>query len=220
MPMSAQRGPAPSVVRVSAVEVRSHRGRVLWGPFDAVDLDEVEQLEQTIDRRLPADYREFIVLASGGTLPYAVRLPPGDADGELLEFDTLTRVGGNFNLAAAWKNFGNTVFAEHLPNGLLEVARDGGGSTLFLDLRDESFGSVWAFVFGLPSWTGSSRSTIGGQVAPSWNDYLDMLTLDEDYAREVWEEAHINPDPDWTTAVVAWLDSGLPEWRTASWVKV
>lgn len=202
---------------MSTVEVRTYRGRVLWGPFVAVNEAQLEQLEQTVGRRLPAGYREFVALANGGTLPYAVRLPPKDPDGELLEFSTITRVDGDFDIAAAWKNFENTDFAEHLPQGLMEVAQDGGGSTLFIDLGEESFGSVWAFVWGLPSWAGSGRSTMGGQVAPSWNDYLDMLTLDEDYAREVWEEAQINPDPDWTNAVVTWLDSGLRDWRTTSW---
>lgn len=210
-------GATCTVALVSTVEIRTYRGRVLWGPFVGVDQAEIEQVEQTIGRRLPAEYRAFVTLANGGTLPYAVRLPPEDADGELLEFSTLTRIDGDFNLAVAWQNFANTVFAEHLPQGLLEVAQDGGGSTLFIDLREASFGSVWAFVWGLPSWTGSHRSTMGGEVAPSWNDYVDMLTLDEDYAREVWEEAQIDPDPEWTDAVVAWLDSGLPDWRTTSW---
>lgn len=206
-----------TVAPVSALEVRSYRGRVLWGPFDDVEPGQIGELEAAIGRTLPADYRQFISVANGGTLPYSVRLPPDAAGGELLEFSALTRVRGTVGLAEAWKNFGNTVFAEHLPHGLLEVAQDGGGSTLFIDLRDESFGSVWAFVFGLPEWTGSSRSSMGGLVAATWSAYLDMLTLEEDYAREVWAEAQVNPDAAWTAAVVAWLDSGLPEWRTASW---
>ena len=206
-----------SVAPVSAVEVRVHRGRVLWGPFDDVMAADLDHVEQAIRHTLPDDYRDFLLVANGGTLPYAVRLPPEDAGGELLEFSALTRVGGAHGLAAAWSNFGNTGMAKHLPRGLLETAQDGGGSTLYIDLRDDTFGSVWAFVFGLPEWTGSNRSTMGGPVAPSWNAYLDMLTLDQGYAQEVWEEAQANPDDEWTEAVISWLDSGLPDWRTASW---
>ena len=213
-----QRG--STVALVSTVEVRVYRGRVLWGPFNAVGPKDVDLVEHVIGRALPKDYRGFISAANGGTLPYAVRLPPqSDNDGKLIEFSALRSVRGDFSLTASWNDFGSTVMAEHLPHGLLGVAQDGGGSTLYIDLRDESFGSVWAFVFGLPEWTGSSRSNMGGLVAPSWDAYMDMLTLEEDYAQEVWQEAQIDPDEDWTRAVVAWLDSGLPDWRTAPWAK-
>lgn len=206
-----------TVAQVNTVDVRAYRGHVLWGPFDAAGPKDIELVEQVIGRALPRDYRDFILAANGGTLPYAVRLPPEGDGGRLLEFSTLRSLRGNFSLATAWTNFGSTVMAEHLPHGLLAVAQDGGGSTLYIDLRDESFGSVWAFVFGLPEWTGSSTTNMGGLDASNWDAYMHMLTIEEDYAQEVWQEAQIDPDEDWTRAVVAWLDSGLPDWRTAAW---
>jgi len=197
--------------------VRSYRDRVLWGPFQPISESELESVEGEIGRALPKAYRDFLLAAHGGTLPYAIRLPPGDPEGELIQFDSLTHVGGNWGLAKHWADFGSTFMAEHLPPDLLQVAEDGGGSALYLDLRPDSHGAVWAFVHALPAWTGSGRSNLGGQVARSWESYLDMLTIDEDYAREVWEEAGANTDPTWTAQVVDWLDSGLPGWRSCTW---
>ena len=184
---------------MSSVEVRTYRNRVLWGPFETVTASDLDNVERSIGRALPSDFREFILLANGGTLPYAISLPPGDQEGELLEFSDLNPLS---RLPEGWSGYPGTVMAEHLPALLLEVARDGGGSTLYLDLGQETFGSVWAFAFGLPAWTGRRETNMGGQVAPSWNAYLDLLVIDEDYAREVWEEAQEGPD-EWAAAVVA-----------------
>lgn len=202
---------------MSEFEVRTYRDRVIWGPFADVAPVDIDELESVIGSALPADYRDFISTANGGTLPYAVRLPPGEDDGELLEFSSLTRVHGDYGLAANWTSYADTVMAENLPPNLLQVAHDGGGSTLYLDLNEDSYGSVWAFVFGLPEWAGGRRSNMGGQVAPNWNAYLDMLTIDEDYASELWDEAKAEPTSEWSFAVVAWLDSGLPGWRQRPW---
>jgi hypothetical protein len=62
------------------------------------------------------------------------------------------------------------------------------------------------------------RLTASHGVAPSWSAYLDILTIDEDYAREVWEECDAaSPEDAWTAAVIEWLDSGLRDWRTRPW---
>ncbi len=202
---------------MSRIEVRTHRDRLVWGPFSDVGPADIDEVENTIGRALPVDYREFVSIANGGTLPYAVRLPAGDEAGELLEFSSLTQVQGDYGLAAGWARYGETVMAQTLPADLLPVAQDGGGSTLYVDLGEETYGSVWAFVFGLPEWTGRQPSTMGGRVASSWNAYLDVLTIDEEYARELWEEATADPFDDWSSAVVSWLDSGLPGWRQRPW---
>ena len=80
----------------------------------------------------------------------------------------------------------STFMAESLPAPLLPVARDGGGSELHLDLRHETHGAVWAFVHGLPYWAGGDGQDRGGVVAGSWEDYLRVLFIDEEMAKETW----------------------------------
>jgi cell wall assembly regulator SMI1 len=191
---------------------------MLWGPFEDVGAADLDRVEEQIGESLPEDFRAFLLVAHGGTLPYAVRLPPGDETGELIEFSSFASLHGDWSLSRRWDNFPATFMAEHLPHGLLEVANDGGGSSLYVDLRSGTRGKVWAFVHGLPDWTGANRTDMGGEVAESWDSYLDLLTIDEDYAREVWEEANAKPDASWIDAVTEWLDSGLPNWRSLNWV--
>jgi len=183
---------------------------VLWGPFAPVSAADLDRVEGVVGHRLPPDYREFLTVAHGGTLPYAVRLPPGDTDGDLIQFSTLfTGTGeGPETLLGEWRPQASAP--------LLPVAQDGGGSTLLLDLRD---GSVWAFVRGLPTWAGGSGQDRGGQVAGSWTRYLGMLVVDEDMAQEVWEDARNGAGPEWSASVRRWLDAGLPGWRARPWAR-
>ncbi|KRC53021.1 hypothetical protein ASE19_11555 [Nocardioides sp. Root79] len=193
---------------------------MLWGPFEDVDAADLDRVEDQIGERLPDDFRAFLLVAHGGTLPYAVRLPPGDEAGHLIEFSSFAGLRGDWSLSRRWADFPATFMADHLPHGLLEVANDGGGSCLYVDLRPGTRGKVWAFVHGLPEWTGLNRTNMGGEVAESWDAYLDLLTIDEDYARDVWEEAVSSPDASWMTAVTAWLDSALPNWRSRGWARL
>jgi cell wall assembly regulator SMI1 len=195
---------------------------VLWGPFTPVTDTELDQVEQLIGRPLPRDYREFIAIANGGTLPYAVRLPPDEPQAGLIEFSDLYRATGDGRgtLIGEWHAFPGTFIAEQFPPPVLPVARDGGGSELLLDLRDGTHGTVLAFVHGLPAWAGGDGRDRGGVVAGSWGEYLALLTIDEEYARDVWSEARKEMAPsdlDWRTSVERWLDSGIPDWRSRPW---
>jgi hypothetical protein len=194
--------------------IRQYRRRTLWGPFAPIERDDLSQVEGAIGRPLPRQFSEFLLVANGGTLPYAIRLPPDDPDGRLISYDMHHAAD---TLAAEWRGFPSTYLAELLPPDLLPVARDAGGSQLFLDLRDQTHGQVWAFVHGLPEWAGGDGGDRGGVVSPDWDGYLAMLTIDEDYASDVWADARAGHDDAWTTAVIAWLDSGLPDWRSRGW---
>lgn len=192
---------------------------VVWGPFAPVTEADLDEVERVIGRALPADYREFVLVAHGGTLRYGVRLPPGDPDGDLAEFSDLFRAVGEGpgTLIGEWRSHPGSHLAEYFPAPVLPVARDGGGSVLMLDLREGSHGTVLAYVAPLPGWAGGDGRGHGGVVAPSWTEYLGMLTVDEDMAREVWQDARDGAEPDWLPSVTHWLDSAFPDWRSRPW---
>ena len=192
---------------------------VLWGPFSPVGDADLDAVEHAIGHRLPRDFREFVKVAHGGTIQYAVRLPPDDPDGELIEHCRLYEAVGDGpdTLIGAWRSHPSTFLHELLPWPILPVAGDGGGSELYLDLREDSLGTVWAYVHGLPAWAGGDDRDRGGVVAASWTDYLGMLVLHEDLAREIWQDARDGAEADWLPSVVHWLDAGLPGWRSRPW---
>jgi cell wall assembly regulator SMI1 len=192
---------------------------VLWGPFAPITAADLDEVERAIGRPLPRDYRGFLEAAHGGTVQYAVRLPPDDPDGDWLEFSELfTAVGeGPGTLIGEWRSSPRNYFARFLPAPVLPVANDGGGSVLLLDLREETHGQVWAYVHGLPPWAGGDARNSGGLVAESWTEYLSMLTVNEELARDIWEDARDGAEPGWLPSVVHWLDAGLPGWRSLPW---
>lgn len=196
---------------------RPYRNLIVWGPFSAVDAEELDRVEQEIGRPLPHDYREFMLATNGCRLEYAVSLPPGD-DGELITFDELRPAD---RLAQGWRNHQEEAGMAGLPSDLLPVANEGTGSRLYLDLRPETHGQVLAFVHGLPEWAGSRSEDGFGPVAAEWNGYLEQLAIDEDIAEMIWEDVREGDDsPEsraWRDAVVAWLDAGLPSWRRREW---
>ena len=199
--------------------VRRWGNLVLWGPFTSVSDTEFDRVERAIGVALPAGYRSFMEVAHGGTLQYAVRLPPDDSTGTVLEFSELYDVVGDGpgTLIGEFKAHPSTFMAEVLPTPLLPVPRDGGGSELYLDVRSESHGTVWAFIHELPDWAGDDGRDRGGVVAASWDDYLGMLFIDEEMAQETWEEAVDGVEDDWLQSVIDWLDAGLPGWRDLPW---
>jgi cell wall assembly regulator SMI1 len=158
---------------------------VLWGPFTSVRETDFDRVERVVGVALPPGYRRFMKVAHGGTLQYAVRLPPDDSTGQVIEFSSLYDVvgDGSDTLIGELRAHPSTFMAEALPAPLLPVARDGGGSQLYLDVRSESHGTVWAFMHGLPHWAGGDGQDRGGVVAASWDDYLRMLFIDEEMAR-------------------------------------
>ena len=199
--------------------VRRWENLVLWGPFSSVSDTDLDRVERTIGVALPPGYRRFMKVAHGGTLQYAVRLPPDDPTGRVVEFSNLYEVvgDGSGTLIGEFRAHPSTFMAEELPAPLLPVARDGGGSELYLDVREEFHGTVWAFMHGLPHWAGGDEQDRGGVVAASWDDYLGMLFIDEEMAQEIWEDAVAGAEDDWLGPVMDWLDAGLPGWRDLPW---
>lgn len=196
---------------------RRYRKLIVWGPFQPSDDDDLDRVERELGRSLPKEYREFLLVGNGGRMEYAVSLPPGEP-GELVSFDDLMSVD---RLVQGWRDHQPVAAAVGLPSELLPVARDGSGSQLYLDLRPTTYGQVLAFVHGLPAWAGGGDGDSFGVVTASWNDYLDQVSLEEDMAELQWQDAceedGTNEGRAWREAVAAWLDAGMPDWRSREW---
>jgi hypothetical protein len=181
--------------------------------FVAPSPDEFEEFEDLLGGRLPVDYRHFLEKCSGARLNYNVELVSPDGEHEVLCFDTTFALesGGDwdtnpFELRAARE-------AEGFPEeGVLPIARDAGGSVLYLDLRES--GRVVAFVHGLPEWTELVRHDSLVEVAPSFQDYLERLFISDDIAELAIEEFDGAECADIAIeAMIEWLDSGNEDWR-------
>lgn len=198
---------------------RRYENLIVWGPFAAIDAHGLDRVEREIGRALPNGYRQFLFATNGGRLKYSVSLPPG-GEGELISFDELTPAS---RLSQAWQDHQVEAEMAGFPPDLLPVANDGCGSRLYLDLRPATHGQVLAFVHGLPEWAGGDGGDSFGPVATNWNEYLELLTFDEDFAEVTWEdvcEDDASPaNRAWKEAVIAWLDAGLPGWRQREWAR-
>jgi hypothetical protein len=195
---------------------------VLWGDFVPVKRSDFRRLRRELGSELPPDYRAFIEVANGGVLPYQVDLPPGADLAEPIEFSSLHTVtadrSGNYSwgtLLGEKAQRSDAYFAEHLPDDVLPIAADGGGSSLFIRLHPDHFGEVWAFVHGLPAWAGGNQQDSGGLVAASFDEFLDMLYIHDEIAEMQWRDAL--GIEEWLPVVETWLDNGLPDWRGRSW---
>ncbi|MEL6195715.1 MAG: SMI1/KNR4 family protein [Myxococcota bacterium] len=192
-------------------ETTRFRGRIIEEVSDGARPDELDAVEAELGVELPGAYRELLMTANGGYAEYDVEVELGDGRSEYLSFaeiygaDRGKEWGSNpFELMQARTNRGVPAVA------VLPIARTGGSSQLYLDLRDGGE-RVVAFVDGLPGWTGLRQSDSLVTVASSFVEYWERLTIDPDHAQSVIEE--FDPRRGDPRFVEDWLDSGLPGWR-------
>jgi hypothetical protein len=182
-------------------------------PTDA----EIEAIENALTARLPEDFKHFLAVANGGHIEYEVEVEHSEGKEQMLfcelfnthRFPSNSSPWGTFlgELAVARENF-------ELPPEVLPVARDGGGSLLFLDLTQEGAGRIVAFVHGLPAWTGRRQTDAFVEVAPSFVEYVDKLFISEEWARELLRDASTPGNEIRLAEVRELLDIGMPEWRS------
>ena len=171
---------------------------------------EIVSIENELGMCLPNDYKEFLKSCNGGYLEYDILIHFENEKSEYLCFSSLYRASGDddwecnpFELRQARKQEG---FPE---TGVIPIARDGGSSMLYLDMREGC--KVVAFVQGLPEWTGLRQEDSLVVVANSFDEYLDKLTISDEMIEDHIENFEISEDS--VNATIEWFDSIGLEWR-------
>lgn len=183
-------------------------------PLPAPAQADIAAIEAELGAALPASLQDFLHAANGAVIEYCCDVPLPDGGSEQLSFTSWFAAG----LAASATPGDESLLGElrlarqdaDFPALLLPLARDGGDSMLYLDLRPEGNGRVLAWVRELPAWTGRRAHGLH-QLAPSLDAYLDGLYIDRagvlsDLARNATLPSHLE-------ATAEWLDIGLPQWR-------
>jgi hypothetical protein len=183
------------------------------------DPHEIDAVETELGTTLPDGYRQFLEIANGGTLEYCIRVP-ATADGEEMMFCDLFYPGkdrhggyGDGTLIGEIQNHRRFI---SIPKSVLPFARDGGDSTLYLDLTEDGQGRVIAFVLGLPAWTGLRQESGFVEVASSFDDYISRLYLDDEYIEEsltLLRKAVLEEDENKAQANREFLDLAVPDWQ-------
>ncbi|QDQ88376.1 SMI1/KNR4 family protein [Alcaligenaceae bacterium SJ-26] len=172
----------------------------------------LEHIETVLGTTLPEDYKNFLRTVNGGYLEYDLSVSFEDGSHEYLSFSALFHA----DMADEWESnpFELTQARQHpdFPRfGVLPIARDGGSSVLYLDLRQGC--QIVAHVAGLPAWTGKRQQDTLLVVASSFDDYLQRLTLSKETIL-----GHIqafDATPDTVQATLEWFDSAGKTWRQA-----
>lgn len=167
-------------------------------------------IEQQLGCVLPEDYKHFLQQCNGGYLDYDIQLQFEDGSTETLSFSALYSA----DVAAGWESnpFELTQEKQHSDfpaSGVLPIARDGGSSVLYLDLRDGY--KVVAFVQGLPGWTGKRQQDELVVIAESFDDYLQKQTISDETIEQHIQHFDVNENT--VAATIEWFDSAGLAWR-------
>lgn len=214
-----------ATIRVVSEELsRWYRDRLVGGPFRPFDPARCAALEREIGLALPPAYRSFLEAAGGGKLDYLVRVPACEPE-PVQSFDDLYQLGsdsagGNSSgtLLSVYRRSRDGWLAENVSlTGLLPIACNGGGDTLFLDLNPATHGQLHGFVHAI-DWPGYLDHHVFTKVADDFDSYLDSLFIDPGIAECAWADVvHSDPSDPWRRTVEEWLDRELPAWRGEAW---
>lgn len=172
---------------------------------------ELSAVETLLGATLPDSFRQFLNVASGGTLEYVIDVPMGNGRVEKMSFCSIFSADeGDFCDETLMGEIRAEREYAKIPEGVLPFARDGGGSMVYLDLSTEGRGRVVAFVEGLPAWTGRREESAFIEVASSFDEYVRQLRIDrEDVIGNLADVSNLSH----VEATEEWLDIGLPEWK-------
>jgi hypothetical protein len=188
-----------------------YRNRFIDSTQPAPSAELVAQLEDSLGCGLPTDYMQFMAICNGGHAVYEIDVRFDGGSSEPLSFGTLY----SLTSSGSWETLPfelEQVRQQEAfpPNKVLPIARDGGGSMLFLDLRVDY--RVVAFVHGLPAWTGRRQRDSLVPVAKSFNEYLDALFISDDMIVDAI--LHFDPKYNVPEMMAELFDTGSPNWRT------
>ncbi|HLY75996.1 MAG TPA: SMI1/KNR4 family protein [Planctomycetota bacterium] len=189
--------------------VASYKGLIVDRFNSPPSSEDIRRVEMELGCSLPADYRAMIDACNGASLNYFTTVELAFGRRETMGYCSFHAVSPGewgtlpFELAQIrrWPGFP--------AQKVLPIARDGGGSVLFLDLREGC--RVLAFVDGLPAWTGREGNESLVPVAKSLDEYLAGMVIPDEIAKDHLETFDVTPES--VRATAEWLDSRCVDWR-------
>jgi hypothetical protein len=192
-----------------------YRHLAIEGAKPAPSESQLLEIEELLGAKLPSSFKEYLQVANGGYLEYVVDVPMESGQSEALSFCGLfTADSGTFCDETFVGEIRSGREYAKIPRGVLPFARDGGGSIVYLDLSPTGNGRVVAFVEGLPGWAGKRTESALIELAPSFDQYVEILRIDLDAALDHLE--HDATDLSHIVATEEWFDIGCPNWRNDS----
>lgn len=194
------------------------RDRVWFDPWPAPTPAAIQHIQDLVGARLPSSYLEYLSVAHGARLDYAVRLSPGGAHEDEAIFSDWYVAGEPDDASAGTlfdelSSFESAWFREHLPDRFLPIARTGAeDDTLLFDLTDRGHGTVLAWMSGLPAWTGRRPENVIHSVAATFEDLISKLYISDELFELSWPPGP-SATADGIADLEAWLDHGRPGWR-------
>jgi hypothetical protein len=142
---------------------------------------------------------EFLRVANGASSDYSVTLSPGSSVEAEAWFADWFRAGASTDdaygtLLGELRGLESAWFREHLPGRFLPIARTGGeDDTLLLDLTEREYGTVLAWIIGLPPAWGAQTADVLHVAAPTFEEFVAKLYISEDILKIGWPP---RPEPD------------------------
>lgn len=145
-------------------------------PSDVTASEErLNELEEHLGVRFPADYRSFLLRTNGGRCTGNARFRHLHLDQELSEIDTFLGIS-DVSHRSVEKSY--SVIADLLPTGVLPIAYDGGGNYLLLDCEPgQTYGWVFFSTLEHLDELGGARRDELAPVAQTFQDVLRQIDL-------------------------------------------
>lgn len=181
------------------------------GPVDDGVFDELEKLN---GMPLPPEFVDFLKVAHGGSMDfYQIDVPIGEGaeKTEPIGFSAIYRLNGKRSYENLFYEIELERVNRRIPKEVIPFARDGGGSTVYLDLTPEGKGRVVAYLIGLPEWASQRQDSQFMEIAGSVSEYVDKLYVD---AEEIRDELEQSLNEETEQAWKQWLEIAFPDWRT------
>jgi len=172
---------------------------------------EIRKIERVLGAKLPADFLDFLFVGNGSYLGDYLITVPLKPNAQVMTFSLFTTKRGPDSFLNEIKSQRTSYIKT--PEKVLPIAQNGGGSYLYLDLRERGTSPVVAFIHGLPVWTGLPQQDELIKIADNFSDYLDLLQFDADYNKSLLVDAIAAKDDKRIAACIEYLDSALPGWR-------
>ncbi|MCF6253009.1 MAG: SMI1/KNR4 family protein [Methylococcaceae bacterium] len=135
---------------------------------------EIEQFEALIGQILPDDYKQFLLLHNGGTpkpAGFYFTLKDNQPEMAMVAWFLALYEGEDENITDDFYSF-----KDRIPNNMLAVARDPGGSLILLGLQGDNKGKVFFWLRELEAEDGEPATYDNvAFVANSFNEFLDSF---------------------------------------------